>query len=556
MPPASPSCWPRGGAAPTWRPASPWRPAADRILAANAYFGAMPVAEALERDPHIVICGRVTDTGITLGPAHARVRLGPRRLGPPGQRHRRRPHHRVRRPGHGRQLHRLAEGARPSSTWASPSWSAAQDGSLHRHQAPRHRAASSPARRCASSCSTRWATPGAYLTPDVVADFSTIAAGSQDGPDRVRVSGVQGRPPTDLLKVSIAYADGFKSQGALIVSGPDARAKAEVFAAAFWERCAAELDRRPWSTPAPSTWGTTPPTGASPRRHRATEILLRLSARSARREGLEVFRKLLPSMILSGPCGVAVTGGAPAISDVVSYWPALRAPGPGACPRRGCWRSGTAAWRRPGPRAPCPGPRPAPGTDRPWRPGPLDRWPPETGPRCASPSCASPTPAAATRATPPTSASSARSGPCYAWLRDHVTAEPGQGLVPRPTAGAGWSATRCPDLWALNFLLEETLGGGGTMSLHLDAQGKTLAAALLRCEVEVPRGPPGHHRPREPALPRGTRAREARHDRPATSPWRGCSSEGETLRVEALAQGVMRLVLEPPPGGATPSMPP
>jgi hypothetical protein len=43
-----------------------------------------------------------------------------------------------------------------------------------------------------------------------------------------------------------------------------------------------------------------------------------------------------------------------------------------------------------------------------------------------------------------------------------------------------------PRLWALNFLLEETLGGGGTMSLHIDAQGKTLAAALLRCEVEVP----------------------------------------------------------------------
>ena len=43
-----------------------------------------------------------------------------------------------------------------------------------------------------------------------------------------------------------------------------------------------------------------------------------------------------------------------------------------------------------------------------------------------------------------------------------------------------------PQLWALNFLLEETLGGGGTVSLFIDAQGKTLAQALLRCEVEVP----------------------------------------------------------------------
>jgi hypothetical protein len=78
-----------------------------------------------------------------------------------------------------------------------------------------------------------------------------------------------------------------------------------------------------------------------------------------------------------------------------------------------------------------------------------------------------------------------RSGPCYAWLRDHISGE-------RVKA---WFHSHClgqverhpvPRLWALNFLLEETLGGGGTKSLFLDAQGKTLAQALLRCEVELP----------------------------------------------------------------------
>ena len=43
-----------------------------------------------------------------------------------------------------------------------------------------------------------------------------------------------------------------------------------------------------------------------------------------------------------------------------------------------------------------------------------------------------------------------------------------------------------PNLWALNFLLHNTLGGGGTVSLKQDAQGKTLAAALLRMEIDVP----------------------------------------------------------------------
>lgn len=45
-----------------------------------------------------------------------------------------------------------------------------------------------------------------------------------------------------------------------------------------------------------------------------------------------------------------------------------------------------------------------------------------------------------------------------------------------------------PNLWALNFLLHEALGGGGTKSLKNDAQGKTLAAALLRMEIEIPEG--------------------------------------------------------------------
>ncbi len=42
-----------------------------------------------------------------------------------------------------------------------------------------------------------------------------------------------------------------------------------------------------------------------------------------------------------------------------------------------------------------------------------------------------------------------------------------------------------PNIWALNFLLHNALGGGGTKSLKNDAQGKTLAAALLRMEIDI-----------------------------------------------------------------------
>jgi hypothetical protein len=44
-----------------------------------------------------------------------------------------------------------------------------------------------------------------------------------------------------------------------------------------------------------------------------------------------------------------------------------------------------------------------------------------------------------------------------------------------------------PNLWAINFVLHNTLGGGGTVSLKLDAQGKTIASAMLLMQVEVPK---------------------------------------------------------------------
>ncbi len=42
-----------------------------------------------------------------------------------------------------------------------------------------------------------------------------------------------------------------------------------------------------------------------------------------------------------------------------------------------------------------------------------------------------------------------------------------------------------PNLWAINFLLHESLGGGGTKSLKNDAQGKTLSCAMLKMELEI-----------------------------------------------------------------------
>ncbi len=78
----------------TGRPLSDIR---DRVLSANAYLGMVPIVEALRQRADVVVTGRVTDTGLTLGPHGARVRLVSRRLGQDRGRHGRRAHHRVRR---------------------------------------------------------------------------------------------------------------------------------------------------------------------------------------------------------------------------------------------------------------------------------------------------------------------------------------------------------------------------------------------------------------------------------------------------------------------------
>ena len=221
----------------------------------------------------------------------------------------------------------------------------------------------------------------------------------------------------------------------------------------------------------------------TPGPRRPSEILLRLSARSARRDGLEVFRKLLPAMILSGPCGVAVTGGAPALSEVVSYWPALM-PRNLALPRVRILEEAAGQLAETWDSGPLPWPETEPVQPPPEAPDPWTLAAGE-GPRVRVPLARIAHARSGDKGDTANIGLIGRSGPCYAWLRDHVSAQ----------RLKQWFGSHClgqverhpvPQLWALNFLLEATLGGGGTMSLFIDAQGKTLSQALLRCEVEVP----------------------------------------------------------------------
>ncbi|MDR3670967.1 MAG: DUF1446 domain-containing protein [Holophaga sp.] len=459
-------------------------PAQAGLLAANAYFGAMPVAESLAFDPHIVICGRVTDTGLTLGPLIHAFGWGPAdydllAAGIVA--------------GHIIECGAQATGGNFTDWKKVPSFldlgfpivECAADGGFT--------VTKQPGSGGLVSCQTvreqllyEMGEPRSYLTPDVIADFASVRL-EPDGPDRVRVWGIQGRPPTDLLKVSMATRDGFKASGTLIICGPDARAKADTFAQVFWQRLERELDLaglpRLEHTGTECVGDDATHRGLDPHPP-ASEILLRLSARTIHRESLEPFRKLLPSMILSGPAGVAVTGGAPAISEVVGYWPALlprklAQPTVRVLEERGSGRLEPILATEPLPWPATPGPAPAPEL--------ADPWPafPEGGPSLRVPLMRIAHARSGDKGDTANIGLIGRSAECYAWMRDHIDAPRVQAWFSGHCRGA---VTRhpVPLLWALNFLLEEALGGGGTLSLNLDAQGKTLAQALLRCPVELP----------------------------------------------------------------------
>lgn len=79
----------------------------------------------------------------------------------------------------------------------------------------------------------------------------------------------------------------------------------------------------------------------------------------------------------------------------------------------------------------------------------------------------------------------ARSDAAYAFLKEHLGAERVRAHMARINSG-GVKRYEADNLRLLNFLLEDSLGGGGSASLRTDAQGKTHGLAVLRMEIEVP----------------------------------------------------------------------
>ena len=438
------------------------------VSSANAYFGAWPVVEALRTGAQIVVTGRCTDTGITLAPmihafgwaAEDWDKLASGIVA-----------------GHIVECGAQSTGGNYTDWREIPSFASigypilevSADGSfvVTKHEGT---GGAVTVRTVKEQLVYEMGDPRGYITPDVIADFGSIQL-EQAGKDRVRVWGVKGRPAPPSLKVSAAYADGWKANGTLIISGPDAKAKAEAFAELFWRRVGGKFEATLAEyVGATACWGELSP------RVEAPEVLLRLGVRDHDRARIEAFSKMVPAVILSGPPGVAVTGGRPQAQEVVAYWPAL-------VPRELVRPTlVTAAGERtldwPTPLVPM------------RKPAALDLppWPAADGPgdEVTVPLALLAHARSGDKGDTSNIGVIARAPEIYPWLAATLTAARVKKYFAELCEGAV-ERFEVPNLWALNFLLAESLGGGGTVSLRLDAQGKTLSHALLAMPVKAPR---------------------------------------------------------------------
>jgi hypothetical protein len=298
----------------------------DRVRSASVYLGAFPIAQALASGARIVITGRCADAALVLGPMIHEFKWKPDDW-----------NHLAAGivAGHAVECGAQGSGGNCQDDWESipnladigyPIVEAEPDGSFvvtkHANMGGRVTVAS-----VTEQLVYEIGDPRAYLTPDCGADFTSFHL-AQEGPDRVRCTGVRGIPATDTYKVSISFAAGFRAMGSVAYTWPDAYKKAQAGARILRER----IDRMGFdfeavhsellgvnachaiaaSEPSPELAAQLP------------EVVMRFGVRSQNRAAVDRFTKEIAPLVLSGPPSVTGLGaGRPKVEEVMAYWPAL-----------------------------------------------------------------------------------------------------------------------------------------------------------------------------------------------------------------------------------------
>lgn len=452
----------------------------EKLQTANAYLGVLPILEALKQGAQIIIAGRVTDTSITMAPMVHEFgwdlsdwdKLAAGVVA-----------------GHIIECGAQATGGNFTDWQKVERWDnfgypiveMYPDGEfvITKHENTGGLISVDTVRE---QLVYEMGDPAEYISPDVIADFQTVQL-MQESKNRVRVFGVKGRPSTPYLKVSMAYADGYKIDGSIIISGPHALEKARAFKHIFWKRIGIQFERTNTEYVGHNACHETLAPDVE-----SNEILIRYSAYDNDPSKLEEFSKQIAPLILSGPPGVAVTGGRPRIKGVITYWPTL-VPKSEINSRVLVYEDGELSNEIEVPSVT--------GMEMEYKKQvsknaqisaesgevsiPLIQ-PAEAEVRfydlCLARS--------GDKGDTANIGVLARSKEIYDFLVKNLTADYMKYLFKEICKGKV-IRYELPNILGLNFLLEHSLDGGGTRSLKLDAQGKSYAQAFLNQRIRVPK---------------------------------------------------------------------
>jgi len=295
----------------------------EKLLSANVYFGAFPIVEGLSGGADIVITGRTTDTGLTLAPMIHEFGwkendfdlLSAGTIA-----------------GHILECGAQSSGGNFLGDWQTipnmaeigfPIAEAYPNGEfiITKHKNTGGRVSFETV---AEQLVYEIGDPKEYITPDCVADFTTIKL-EDLGKDRVRVYDIKGKRATDFYKVSCSYESGYSASASLTYSYPQALTKAKAADKILRKRLEnLQLKFDEIRTEYIGYNSCHGPLSTEIEEDKINEIMLRVAVRSSDYASVERFGKEIAPLILTGPPSVTgFAGGRPKPSEVVAYWPAL-----------------------------------------------------------------------------------------------------------------------------------------------------------------------------------------------------------------------------------------
>ncbi|MGJ7511329.1 acyclic terpene utilization AtuA family protein [Variovorax sp. GT1P44] len=290
----------------------------EKVLSANAYLGAVPIAEALAAGAEVVITGRCVDSAVTLGPLMHEFGwssedfdlLASGSLA-----------------GHIIECGCQATGGLHTDWEDIPDWAnmgypiveCHADGSFVVTK-PEGTGGKVIRAAVAEQMLYEIGDPAAYMLPDVTCDFRHVVI-EQQAENRVHVSAAKGRAPSPAYKVSATELDGFRCAGSMVIIGIDAGKKARRTAHAIIERTSRilrESGQPPFTSTHIEVIGLESLYGPHARTQHAREVMMRVVANHPQKAALAMFaREIAPAGTSWAPGTTGPGGGRPAVSPLI-----------------------------------------------------------------------------------------------------------------------------------------------------------------------------------------------------------------------------------------------